>query len=573
MSLKDQIKEAFDSLEKGKSKSESGYKELQTHAGPIRLTDEINLSTIEPSQESPNSDFSVKDELANNHDEGYDKLLKQLYPVNFKNEANLKDTERLEHKHTQIIVVQKVLESAAKFNWSLCSNNGFLYLYNGEYWQEQSKENLEAFLGRAAEKMGVDFYNANYYAYREKLTKQFMSQANLPKPAKNSSKVLINLKNGTFEISAKSRELRSFCKNDFLTYQLDFEFKPDAQCPMFKAFLNRVLPDVKIQMVLAEFVGSVFISTSVLKLEKALLLYGDGANGKSVFYEIINKLLGPDNISSYSLGSLMDSKGYHRSELGTKLLNYSSEISGNIESGSFKQLTSGEPIEARPIYGKPLILTDYAKLMFNCNTLPQGVEHTNAFYRRFVIAPFGVTIPDHEQDKELSQKIINSELSGIFNWVLEGLTRLLINKKLTPSEAIDNQLLKYKTETDTVKLFLDENNYQPGTKSCTVKDLSIEYGMFCEEFRYPAVNHGVFANQLRKHDFLVKKSRLGLVVFIEKSPLEHDDNQMPESPNLLLPAEGLETNTFPLLPIESEESKNSEDIEIILPPLPPLDLF
>ncbi|OGV31935.1 MAG: hypothetical protein A3E88_07330 [Legionellales bacterium RIFCSPHIGHO2_12_FULL_35_11] len=44
-----------------------------------------------------------------------------------------------------------------------------------------------------------------------------------------------------------------------------------------------------------------------------------------------------------------------------------------------------------------------------------------AYFRRFLIIPFQVTIPEAEQDKQLAQKIIKSELSGVFNWVLQGL--------------------------------------------------------------------------------------------------------------------------------------------------------
>jgi putative DNA primase/helicase len=74
-------------------------------------------------------------------------------------------------------------------------------------------------------------------------------------------------------------------------------------------------------------------------------------------------------------------------------------------------------------------MTDYAKLIFNCNELPKDVEQTEAYFRRFLIIPFNVTIPEHEQDKELAKKIIDNELSGVFNWVLSGLKRLLMQQR------------------------------------------------------------------------------------------------------------------------------------------------
>ena len=99
--------------------------------------------------------------------------------------------------------------------------------------------------------------------------------------------------------------------------------------------------------------------------------------------------------------------------LGNKLVNYASEINGKMDVSIFKQLVSGEPVDARLPYGEPFTLSNYGKLIFNCNQLPTSVEHTHAFFRRFLIIPFEVTIPEEQQDKQLSEKIINSELAGV----------------------------------------------------------------------------------------------------------------------------------------------------------------
>ena len=66
-----------------------------------------------------------------------------------------------------------------------------------------------------------------------------------------------------------------------------------------------------------------------------------------------------------------------------------------------------------------------ARLIFNCNELPRGNEFTDAYFRRFLIVPFDVTIPPEEQIKDLHSQIIENKLAGVFNWVLRGLARLL----------------------------------------------------------------------------------------------------------------------------------------------------
>lgn len=449
-------------------------------------------------------------------------LIDQIKKVDLIALAELGPKEMLQNKHTQIITVQMVQEMATKNNWALCIHNGFLYSYNSQYWDVLEREVIQTFLGCASEKLGVGKFTARHYAYRKQLVQQFMAQAILPRPEPKGSIVLVNLKNGTFEIGPEGSKLRNFDMRDFLPYQLNFDYNPEAKAPMFMEFINTVQPDIDCQKVLAEFFGSVFIKTETLKLEKALMLYGEGANGKSVFYDLMNALLGETNVSSYSLQSLMDTSGYYRAMLSNKLLNYASEITGELEAGMFKQLTSGEPVPARMIYCAPIIVKDYGKLAFNCNGLPKNVEHTHAYFRRFLIVPFNVTIPDKDQDRELSQKIIAAgELSGIFNWVLEGLNRLLSQKGFTNSDAINKELAKYKADSDNVKVFLEENNYEKAfDRHISVKYLSDEYGEFCKSCRYKPLNHGNFVKRLRALGIEIEKRNTGLVAFVQKSAPE-----------------------------------------------------
>ena len=122
-------------------------------------------------------------------------------------------------------------------------------------------------------------------------------------------------------------------------------------------------------------------------------------------------------------------------------------------------------------------IKNYARLIFNVNELPKDIEHTHAYFRRFILVPFSVTIPEAEQDKELHLKIIRNELPGVLNWVLDGLTRLVAQKGLTKCELIDKQIEKYQRESDSVLMFLEEKNY---TKS---DDKHVEYQNIYKEYK------------------------------------------------------------------------------------------
>jgi len=418
-------------------------------------------------------------------------------------------------KYFLVQVVEEVLRAAKEGDWGLAVQGDFIYLYNGEYWARVDRNEFKIFLGAAAERMGVLDLECRHYKYRNELFNQFLGVAYLPPPEAETEKTLINLQNGTLEVTPAGFKLRAFSRYDFLTYQLPFSYDPDADCPKFINFLYDVLPGdegFKTQRVLAEYLGYVF--TRHLKLEKMLVLFGSGANGKSVFFDIVNALLGADNISNYSLANL--SEEHNRAMIVDKLLNYGSEIRGKIEPDLLKQMASNEPIQARLKYGNSFEAKRYAKLAFNSNELPIHVEHTTAFFRRFLIIPFDVTIPPDQRNPMLAREIIDNELPGVLNWVLIGLERLLHAKKFSVCPRSEEVLKTYMTESDSVAVFMDEEGHQRGTVARKGKELFLEYRSFCIDNGYRSVKVRNFYRRLRTLGFETQKLRDGTNVFLER---------------------------------------------------------
>lgn len=458
------------------------------------------------------------------HEQVMENLLSLVEKVVFESKAELdsnNEKDTLKTRHYLIIVTEELLALATKNKWGLCRRYSVFYTFNGSCWKAIENDDLRAFLRKAAEKMGVKRFTARYFGFSKQLFEQFTETAYLAAPTSANDAVKINLANGTFEISPQCQKLRDPNSADFLTHQLPFAYDPTATAPIFQAFLDKVLPDKDCQSIVAEYLGYVFVQTAKLKLEKILLLRGVGANGKSVIFEIITALLGNENISHYSLRSLTVEPAYCRAHLGDKLLNYTSEIHGALETDTFKQLASGEPIEARLPHGQPFILRNYAKLVFNCNELPTDVEQTHAFFRRFLIIPFTVTIPEADQDRQLAAKIIASELSGVFNWVLEGLQRLLQQGGFTLSKAVNEQLDNYKQQSDSVRLFLTDNEYVVSTSPedyVLLKEFYREYRTYClEDGLYPVKKQN-FHKRLETIGFRTERKNIGNVMFVRKAP-------------------------------------------------------
>jgi len=449
-------------------------------------------------------------------------LLEQVEPVDFRELAGLKgDRDKLTTMHYVVVTIRRVLALAEHNKWDLTYCQGFLHSYNGSYWKHLDEVALRYFLRQAAARLGVPDIMANHYGFVDHLYKQFLTTASLPAPSPTTREVVsINLQNGTFDIGLNHQGLRAAVAADFLTHELPFAYDPAALAPLWLAFLDRVVPDKASQRVLAEYLAYLFIPAVKLKLEKVLLLYGTGANGKSVFFEIITALLGPENVSHYSLSSLTKGEAYARAHLATKLVNYASELNGKLEVDTFKQLASGEPVEARLPYGQPFILTDYAKLIFNCNELPTDVEHSHAFFRRFLIVPFTVTIPEAEQDKTLAAKIIQTELAGVFNWILDGLNRLLAQQGFTDSAAVQAQLEAFKKQADTVRLFLEDASYVADTEHWVkAQDVYQEYKFFCQEDGYRPVGRQKFTARLSQIGIQQSRNAYGQRLALRKDYL------------------------------------------------------
>ncbi len=499
---------------------------------PPNAIEKTNTLTPEEST-APEVDFSDFDELYEavdrmsrgdaerpllteyEHDEVLKEILSALELIDFQDEAGLSAGEKLNQKHYLVIAIEQIVMKAKDLNCGLCKHLDFIYVYNGQYWRQVEKDEMTAFLGEAAEKLGVYWVTARYGKFRDALLDQFLTTAYLPRPTPMKGVTLINLTNGAFEISAAGQRLREFRREDFLTYQLPFHYDESADCPRWNAFLDEVLPDEygrieecdgigdssesfkARQRICAEFIGYCFTD---LKLEKVFLPYGSGANGKSVFFDVMTALLGEENISHFGLTHLTHE--YNRAKVANKLLNYASEVSSRLESETFKQMSSGEPIQARLPYGQPFTLRNYAKLAFNCNELPREVEHTKAFFRRFLIVPFDVTIEEARQDPELARKIIDGELPGIFNWVLDGLKRLLRQnqKRFTDCKAVKDALSAYQRETDSVAMFLIDEGWSSDSNSQTsLSNLYSDYKSYCADNGYKPLGRNKFARRLESN--------------------------------------------------------------------------
>jgi putative DNA primase/helicase len=168
------------------------------------------------------------------------------------------------------------------------------------------------------------------------------------------------------------------------------------------------------------------------------------------------------------------------------------------------------------LHGKPYKLegTEYASLLLATNTLPKGAEQTPAFYRRFLIVPFGVTITDEERIYRLNRidywEERPEELSGIMNEVVAGLMRLMENDGFTRSESVEAALEEYRINSDSVTSFMEDERLIPSVEGrVLLKELYSLYKDYCREAGRIAVGDREFSGRLRLIDYTVERGNKG----------------------------------------------------------------
>lgn len=149
--------------------------------------------------------------------------------------------------------------------------------------------------------------------------------------------------------------------------------------------------------------------------------------------------------------------------------------------------------------------------------MPSGKENTSAFFRRFILVPFDVTIPKNERDPNLHLKIIENELSGVFNWALEGLNRVLKQKSFSESELSNQALNSYKKEDDdSFKIFLKDNQYITSVDSfIRLNEVYNHYSIFCKESGLHPLTNKKFSNRLKSYGFGLERRNFGMIAFMK----------------------------------------------------------
>jgi putative DNA primase/helicase len=233
---------------------------------------------------------------------------------------------------------------------------------------------------------------------------------------------------------------------------------PNGDCPTWRQFLATVTAgDAELQAYLRRVIG--YGLTGATTEHALFFLYGTGANGKSVFVNVVSTVLG-DYATTAPIDMFMATTGErHPTDMaglrGARLVTaIETEQGRRWAESKLKALTGGDRITARFMRQDFFEFTPQFKLVIAGNHKPAIRNVDEAMRRRLHLIPFTMTIPPSQRDQKLPEKLL-AERDGILAWAVDG-CRQWQRIGLKPPAAVAAATEEYFEAEDSLGRWLDE---------------------------------------------------------------------------------------------------------------------
>ncbi|GAA4911419.1 DNA primase family protein [Streptomonospora salina] len=233
--------------------------------------------------------------------------------------------------------------------------------------------------------------------------------------------------------------------------------------------------------------------------------YGDGGNGKGVFLEALYKILG-EYAGKAKRGFLsVRAHDPHPEEIANLagrrfVLVSETNEADKFDEGKVKELTGGDTLTGRQMYGKSFSFEPAHTLWLMGNHRPKVESGGRSFWRRAREIPFLHKVPEEQQIPDLQNRLVRDHGDALMAWIVQGAVEYYQGGLQTPQSVID-ATAEYQRDQDTVKRFLEECCHVGGGKLVKVlKDtLRSEYEKWCRSEGLEPVNSMSLGKELRGH--------------------------------------------------------------------------
>mgnify|MGYP003375701289 CR=1 FL=1 len=325
---------------------------------------------------------------------------------------------------------------------------------------------------------------------------------------------LLNASNGTVDL--QSGKLRAHERIDLLTHDVAISFDPSATAPTWMQFLNSTFAgDADLIQFVQRAVG--YSLTGDVREQILLICHGVGSNGKSVFLNVLQKLLGALAFQAAPDLLMADKQRRHPTEqadlFGKRLVVCQETGEGRrFNETLVKQLTGGDTITARRMHEDFWQFKPTHKLWLSTNHKPEIRGTDFAIWRRIRLIPFNVKFTDDgpaRKDPEMEAKL-TAELPGILAWAVAGCQDWQRHGLPAPP-AVAAATAGYQAEMDVLAAWLGECCIVGKRYEAKAADLYASYSQWCEQSGERPETQRKWGMRLTERGFLREQRRVGIV--------------------------------------------------------------
>jgi P4 family phage/plasmid primase-like protien len=238
-------------------------------------------------------------------------------------------------------------------------------------------------------------------------------------------------------------------------------YLPEEQARFWDSTLSRFIPDDTQRAFLQRLSGAILVRGG-LREQILPFFSGSGANGKSTVVHGLRTALGASLAIEVDPATLRPDKRAGAAPSPDKIrlrgarFVYAVEASGSLDAELLKRLTGGEEIVARQLHGKTIAFKPSFTLAIVANSAPELDDTSEGLWRRLMVIPFSVRVPDSERIDALTvEQLLSEEASGILNWMVEGY-KLYMRDGLNPPESVRAASATMRAEADYLSAFVAE---------------------------------------------------------------------------------------------------------------------
>ena len=308
---------------------------------------------------------------------------------------------------------------------------------------------------------------------------------------------IFNFRNCILELETGT--VREHRESDLSTVQVDYDYLPDAWSERWAQFVEEIADaDDDRAALLQEIAGYVLFNDC--SLQKCFFLIGDGANGKSVFLDVLTEVFGRENVSNVSMGGLMEP--FQKIQLLGSILNINNETSTTIKGAEeeFKKVVAGNMISGCYKNRDFINFQPRAKLISACNEYTKTRDTTLGFLRRVCFVAFKSRFVDdpgpgeYQADKDLTAKLLH-ELPAIFNWCYDGYKALKKQKRFTVTSDNKELMENFTQLSNPILTFVEEEVIDD---TYSRKDLYSNYKRWAEQSGHNVMSRTSFIQRFKQ---------------------------------------------------------------------------